>query len=229
MEWRRSDIPRTAFDKDLLLSLGAFMTVCQIERNNAETRIRAMLAGIAPPAPTPQTATGTVTTPAAFAPLVDLEEYARDLIRDHISRTFKTYEFERLVESVLRAQGYETVRTGKGADGGVDVVAGQGSLGFGAPRLCVQVKSSVQPEDIKTVRELQGVVRQFGAPQGLFVSWGGFRGSVIAEKRRLFFEIRLWDADDVIDDVLENYERLPDDIKAELPLKRIWTLVLDEG
>lgn len=227
--WLRPDIPRTAFDKDLLLSLGAFMTVCQIERNDAEPRIRAMLDGTAPSMLVPQPTADSAATSDTSTSLVDLEGYARDLIRDRISQMYKTHEFERLVESILRAQGYETVRTGKGADGGVDIVAGQGPLGFGAPRLCVQVKSGSQTEDIKTVRELQGVVRQFGAQQGLLVSWGGFKGSVISEKRRLFFEIRLWDADDVIDAVLENYERLPDDVKAELPLKRIWTLVLDEG
>ena len=120
------------------------------------------------------------------------------------------------------------MRTGKGADGGVDIVAGRGAMGFEPPRLCVQVKSSQYPEDIKTVRELQGVMRQFGASQGLLVSWGGFRTSVTSLERQLFFEIRLWDADDVLDAVLEHYDLLPDAIKAELPLKRIWTLVPSE-
>jgi restriction system protein len=228
VKWLRPDIPRTAFEKDLLYSLGAFMTVCQIERNNAEARIRAMLTNKAAPPP-PQDVVDNAATSDTTTTLIDLEVYARDLIRDRISQTFKTHEFERLVENILRAQGYQTSRTGKGADGGVDIVAGRGAMGFDAPRLCVQVKSSQYPEDIKTVRELQGVVRQFGAQQGLLVSWGGYKASVAAEKRRLFFEIRLWDADDVIDAILENYERLSDDIKAELPLKRIWTLVLDEG
>jgi len=31
-----------------------------------------------------------------------------------------------------------------------------------------------------------------------------------------------------VDVLLENYERLPEDLKAELPLKRIWTLVPEE-
>ncbi len=37
--------------------------------------------------------------------------------------------------------------------------------------------------------------------------------------------IRLWDADDLVRAVLANYERLPDAMQADLPLKRIWTLV----
>lgn len=36
-------IPRSRFDQDLLYSLGVFSTVCQIQRNNAETRIEKMI------------------------------------------------------------------------------------------------------------------------------------------------------------------------------------------
>jgi len=53
-----------------------------------------------------------------------------------------------------------------------------------------------------------------------------YKGNSIAG--RLFFEIRLWDSGDLVDVLLENYERLPEDLKAELPLKRIWTLVPEE-
>jgi len=45
VEWLRVDIPRTAFSQDLLYSLGAFMTICQIQRNNAEDRVREILKG----------------------------------------------------------------------------------------------------------------------------------------------------------------------------------------
>jgi len=45
VEWLRTDIPRSAFGNDLLYSLGAFMTVCQISRNNADARIQAILEG----------------------------------------------------------------------------------------------------------------------------------------------------------------------------------------
>ena len=60
------------------------------------------------------------------------------------------------------------------------------------------------------------------------MSWGGFKRSVDAEARKLFFEIRLWNADDLIEVLTDSYEQLPDELQAELPLKRIWTLVLEE-
>lgn len=225
VRWIRTDVPRTAIGTDLLYSLGAFLTVAQIKRNNAEERIKAIIGGASE--------SSTQKTPAGEADeaedadkaLQDLERYARDLISDRISQRFKEHKFERLIDEILQAQGYVTARTSAGADGGVDIVAGQGPMGFDEPRIAVQVKSGQSPEDIRAIRELQGSLKAFNAQRGLFVSWGGYRSSVTSSRRHLFFEIRLWNADDVIDAVLENYDRLPDDIKSELPLKRIWTLV----
>jgi restriction system protein len=44
VEWIVDAVPRDAIDQDLLYSLGAFLTICRIKRNNAELRIRALLA-----------------------------------------------------------------------------------------------------------------------------------------------------------------------------------------
>ena len=60
------------------------------------------------------------------------------------------------------------------------------------------------------------------------MSWGGFTNPVKADARKEFFRIRLWDQGDVVDAILQHYERLDDEIKAELPLKRIWVLVDDD-
>lgn len=139
-----------------------------------------------------------------------------------------SYREAREWRSGLPAEGYRTLEAPAGPDGGVDIVAGRGPMGFDAPRLCVQVKSSDQPQDVKVLRELQGVMRNYRADQGLLVSWGGFRSITLSEARTLFFEIRLWDSDDVIDAVLECYDELPEDIQAELPLKRIWMVVPED-
>ncbi len=95
-------------------------------------------------------------------------------------------------------------------------------------RIYVQVKSGDSPSDVNTVRELQGVLNRFQANQGLLVSWGGFKGNVETESRQIFFQIRLWDSDDLMDALFTHYEKLSEDIQAELPLKRIWTLVLPD-
>lgn len=224
--WIRDDIPRTAFDQDLLYSLGALPTVCQIRSNNAEERIRAIAEG--KPVPfTPQAQMGSSVEDDA-SETVDLAAFAQDQIRSFIGQRFKGHGLSRLVDEILQVQGYRTELSPPGPDGGVDIIGGKGAMGFEAPRLVVQVKSSDGPADVRVLRELQGVMRNFGADRGLLVSWGGFKTSVYAEARKLFFEIRLWDADDLIEALAETFEQLPDDLQAELPLKRVWTLVLEE-
>lgn len=225
VQWLRKDIPRSAFDQDILYSFGAFMAVCQIQRNDAEARIRAVLEGHPVPSssPTPvEPETGQDTA------LENLEEYSQDQILKAVGRKFRGHDLARLVNEVLKAQGYQTQLSPVGPDGGVDIVAGRGPMGFDPPRLCVQVKSSDDPVDVKVLRELQGVMQNVSAEQGLLVAWGGFRQSVVAEARRLFFNLRLWDSGDLVREVLAYYEQLPKDLQAELPLKRIWALVPEE-
>lgn len=42
VKWIGTEIPRSHFGKDLLFSFGAFLTICRIQRNNAEVRLKAM-------------------------------------------------------------------------------------------------------------------------------------------------------------------------------------------
>lgn len=226
VKWVREDIPRDAFGKDLLYSFGAFMTVCQIKRNNAETRIRAILEGKEDPLvpaidEKPE-------EPEDILSVPDLEQYAADQIRQYIARKFKGHELSQIVSQVLRAEGYQVEVSAPGPDGGVDILAGRGPMGFDVPRLCVQVKSGNTPVDAKIFRELRGVMEDRGADQGLLVSWSGFTRPAVDEARRQFFRIRLWDAGTLVGKVLENYEKLSEELRAELSLKRIWALVLEE-
>lgn len=115
-----------------------------------------------------------------------------------------------------------------GADGGVDIVAGKGPLGFDGPRLVVQVKSQDSPVDVSVLRELQGVMRQFQAEQGLLVAWGGVTKALSREAQRLFFEIRIWDAGEVVRELQQSYDQISEELKSDLPLKRIWTLADQE-
>jgi len=221
VKWIKTDIPRANFDQDLLYSFGAFMTVCQIKRNNAEERIQAVLKGHRL-----IEKGGEETEPGVE--VVDIEQAARDQILDYINRRFKGHDLARIVESVLQVQGYVTKRSEPGPDGGVDILAGAGPMGFDTPRICVQVKSSSSPADVTVFRSLQGSVQTFNAEQGLLVCWGGFNRKVIEEARRSFFTIRLWDSGDLLEEILKCYDRFPDALQAELPLKRIWSLVLED-
>ncbi len=224
VKWLK-ELPRSALDRDLLYSLGAFMTVCRVQRNNAEERIRYLLARKPLPPHLEAPAQG---QPTEWEAPPDLEQYALDQIRDYIGRKFKGHDLAWLVGAVLEAEGYKVQISPKGPDGGVDIIAGHGPMGFDPPRLVVQVKSGDAPVDVKVVRELQGVMKNFGADHGLLVAWGGYKDSVRKEAAQLFFELRLWEADDLIEALLAVYDRLPEALQARLPLKRIWVLVAGE-
>jgi restriction system protein len=135
VKWLNQDVPRSAFDQDLLFSFGAFMTVCQISRNEAEKRIRAMKERGWPPSD--------VTAPADDS--ADLERLGRDQIAKLITRHFKGHEMARLVDAVLKAQGYTTFTSPPGADKGVDILAAPGALGFGTPRIWCRSSRKMHP------------------------------------------------------------------------------------
>ena len=219
VKWLKN-IPRSAFDQDLLYSFGAFMTVCQISRNDAENRVKKLLQK--------EDYKDVDVTPEPAEEAIDIEQYSRDEIVKFIGRKFKGHDLARLVEGVLHAQGYATLKSNPGPDGGVDILAASGPLGFDNPKICIQVKSSSSQVDVKVLRELQGVMTKVRAEQGLLVSWGGFTNKAIQEARDAFFTIRLWDAGVLLEAIFKNYERFDDELKAELPLKRLWGLVLEE-
>lgn len=37
-----------------------------------------------------------------------------------------------------------------------------------------------------------------------------------------FFQLRLWTQKELLEQLFEQYERLDEDLKAELPLKQVW-------
>jgi restriction system protein len=88
----------------------------------------------------------------------------------------------------------------------------------------VQVKSSEVPVDSPTLNQLIGSMQNVQADQGLLVSWGGFKSSIDREIPAQFFRVRLWDQDDLVDALLNNYDKLDEDLRTDIPLKRIWTV-----
>lgn len=229
VDWLLPDVSRSMFAQDLLYSLGAFLTACQIKRNDAESRIKRIMAGEPDPglAATDHDAVAPGAELAVAENEINLESVASDQIREFIEANFKGHELTRLIDEILKAEGYFTYISPPGPDGGVDIMGRKGSLGFEGQKLCVQVKSSITPCDVTVFRGLQGTMQTFQADRGLLVSWGGFNKVVRIEARAHFYSIRLWDSQDVMEALYRNYDRLPEELRAELPLKRVWTMVLD--
>ncbi len=227
VKWIGEAIPRSHFGKDLLFTFGAFLTICRVQRNNAEERILLMKANGWKPETLVTFNERNIATDEITED-TDLEILALDQIAKIISARFKGHGLARLVEAVLRAQGYTTYRSPEGSDGGVDILAGAGPLGFGTPRLCVEVKSQDTPVDRPTVDKLLGAISKFGAQEGLFVSLSGFKPNVFKEMSQSFFKIRFWTQNDLLEQLFKYYDKLDADLKTELPLKQIWTVASQE-
>lgn len=208
--------PRSSFDQDILFSFGAYLTVGTVRREDAEDRVRQMLKG------------KPVQSDLDFELGSDLEQYSKDQITKLIERKFVGHDLVRLIDEILRAKGYSTKISTPGPDGGVDILGGAGPIGFESHNICVQVKSSKTPIDVRVVREFDSVVAKFQAEHGLLVAWGGINRAAEKESSEMFFSMRVWDQNRVVEEVMRNYERFSDSMKVELPLKKIWILV-EEG
>lgn len=229
VEWIETDVPRTNFDQDLLHSFGAFMTICQIKRNEAESRVKSMAnnawKSVAPKLMEEEDASDESAESAGY---YDIERLARDQLTKLIAQKFQGHDLSTIVEEILKAKGFETFKSPPGPDKGVDILAAPGSMGFGDPKLCVQVKSGDTPVDRPTMDQLIGTMRNFRAEHGLLVSWGGFKSSVMKEQANQFFQVRLWDSDKIIEELLSVYQKLDDDLKAEIPMKSVWALSISD-
>ncbi|MGB3624201.1 MAG: restriction endonuclease [Henriciella sp.] len=232
VQWLATDLPREAIKQDLRFSMGASQTVCEIHRNNAAARFETIARTRQDPGPIATSAKRPVATDETvedtdlMAP--DIGSIARQQVEDHISANFAGHEFTALIAAILEAQGYRTEVTPPGPDRGIDIVAGKGELGFDAPRLVVQVKSGDLQGDQPTLQSLIGSVQDAHAEHGLLVCWSGFKQTVRQRLNELYFRIRLWGRKEILDELFDVYDDLPEDLKAKLRLQRVWTVVPDE-
>ena len=228
VKWIETDIPRSNFAPDLLMAIGTQCTICKIRRHDAEDRIRAMATTGWKSADSGKPQKQKPEHDENGEEEQDLELLARDRIANLIISRFKGHRMAVLVEALLKALGYITFCSPPGPDKGVDILAAPGPIGFGDPKIAVQVKSGDGPVDRPTLDQLIGTMQNVGACQGILVSWGGFKSSIDKEMAVQFFRVRLWDQKALIDQLLEHYDKLDEDIRADLPLKRIWTVAETE-
>ena len=153
-----------------------------------------------------------------------MELLSLDTISEYIIRNYKGHGLARIVEAILKAKGFTVFRSPKGADHGVDLLASSGSLGFASPKIGVQVKSTEDAVERVVLDQLIGTMANVGAEYGLLVSWGGFKSSIIRDIPMQFFKVRLWSRIEILNEFLQCYDKIDDEIKQEIPLKRIWVL-----
>ena len=149
-----------------------------------------------------------------------LESDAREGIKHYIVSK-SPYEFQDMVAALLRAMGYHTPFIApKGKDGGIDIIAYLDPLGAQIPRIKVQVKHKPDTAiGASEIRALLGVLR--AGDIALFVTSGTFSPDARNTSTSSREFIRLIDGNDFIDMWQEYYDKMTDDDKNMLPLKRI--------
>jgi restriction system protein len=227
VKWLEVSVPRDRFKQDLRHSFGAFLTICEVKRNSALERVRAVLkTGTDPGALlgkqglAPVQAADEDVEAADYA--TDIEDIANQQIISLIKSEFAGHALADLVAEILRVEGYTTKVSPPGADGGVDILAAGGMLGLGEDRICVQVKSGDGAANHDVVLRLIGSVSNSQARTGLLVSIGGVNAVAQKELDSNFFKLRLWQMPDLLKALFRAYNDLSDETRAKLPLKQIW-------
>lgn len=235
IEWRLTDVSRTAINQDLLYSLGAFSTVVQISRNDAAWRLWQVASGVESdpgarggkvPARTVVDVEAIDSDDAIAEEGFDILRYSKDRVLGRIRELFAGHRLSDLVAALLEAEGMTCKVSPPGADGGIDIIAGSGVLGISAPTIIVQVKSQPSHVGSEVLDQLGGVVGQHQADHGLLVAMGGLtkpaRDKVAAQR----LKVAVWDEEEVLNRIYKHYAVLPDEIKKDIPLTRAW--VIDE-
>jgi restriction system protein len=145
---------------------------------------------------------------------------AREEIR-HFINEVDAYRFQDLIAALLRAMGYHTPFVApKGKDGGIDILAYRDPFGTQSPRIKVQVKHRDQKATVQEVRQLVGLLNKDG-DTGLFVSISGFTDEAVSAIRNASRHMEKLDLDTFIDLWEQYYEKMVEEDKALMPLRRI--------
>lgn len=149
---------------------------------------------------------------------------ARSEIEQYV-RSIDPYKFQDLVAALLRAMGYTTPFVAPvGPDGGTDILAYPDPLGAKTPHIRVQVKHrQSQKATREEVAGLRGVVKG-DREMGLFVSSSGFTSDAMREARTGGIHIELMDLDGFLKQWLACYDRVSEEDKASLRLRRVYFL-----
>jgi restriction system protein len=129
-------------------------------------------------------------------------------------------EMQELVAGILRAMGYKTRISPKGADRGKDIIASPDGLGLENPKIVVEVKHRQGSMGSQEVRSFLGGLR--ASDKGLYVSTGGFTKDAKYEAERANIPITLVDSDILVELIIQYYDSFDNETKALVPLKKIY-------
>lgn len=212
------DFPRTSFTQGALYELGSALSFFQVK--NYADEFLAAVGG-----KRPVTFTGKDETLSYVAE--NIEQNTRDFILKTLRQELKGHALADFVAHVLGTMGYQTRVAAPGPDGGVDIIAHRDELGFVPPIIKLQVKSTEGSVGDPVVSQLIGKLEQ--GECGMLVTLGTFTNQARSTARNRS-NLRLIDAEEFVNLVLQHYEQFDSKYKGMIPLKRVYVPEpLEEG
>lgn len=154
--------------------------------------------------------------------MTDIISRSAEFIKDMVAG-LAWDEVELLAAGLLNAMGYKTRSTPRGGDLGSDILASPDGLGLVEPRIKVEVKHKQKSKDKVSAPDIRNFVGGLRTVEkGMYISTTGFSKEANYESERANFPITLVDLDLLVELLIENYEKLEPEIKALVPLKRIY-------
>lgn len=222
VEWKQVGLPRTVFTQSALYEIGSVLTVFRIRNHTNEFLAALNTSGTSVDVVTEAVEKVTADTAAADSndePRASrIERHTRDFVLESLHKRLTHQEFEEFTAALLRALGYQARVTQYSQDGGVDVIAHRDPLGVEPPLIKVQCKHHTGTIGSPEVQQLIGT--QGLGELSLFVTLGSYTRDALAIERQRP-GLRLLTGEALVTMVLENYDKMPQRWRAEIPLTSV--------
>lgn len=197
-------------------SLGAIQTLFRLP-DDCAVEIDSLSRAASPASAAPPTAPESADAEEDL--LNDLAAKSHEFIKDRLVK-LPWDDMELLVAGLLRAMGYKTRMTSRGADRGSDILASPDGFGFEQPRIVAEIKHRKGQMGAQEIRSFIG--GRHKDDKGLYVSTGGFSKDARYEADRAGIPLMLMDLDDLVSAVVEYYELMDGDTKGLVRLRRLY-------
>lgn len=209
VKWMKKGIARTSFSQGALFEIGSAMTFFSV-KNYADEFLSVLNASSI------QMNEADDEVEEISLQADSIIETTCDYVLKQLTTNLKGYPLEDLVADLLRAMGYKVTQSPKGGDRGIDIVIYKDEL---PPRIVVQVKSYDKDVVEKDVQALKGAMKN--NDYGLFVTLTDYKDNA-KDYLRDHSEIRGICGSELVDLLLEYYDKLSDKYRAIIPLKRVY-------
>jgi len=212
VDWK-GNYPRTTFRQAALYEIGSALALFQV-KNYPDEFIAALERK-----PEEEGAEAIHEETEEVAEMTEnVESQTKDFVLKQIQRNYKGEALEDFIVDLLETMGYHARKTPTNMPS-VDIVAHKDQFGFEKPLIKCQVKSEDETIKLEPVEKLYSRLNQ--DEYGLFIALSDYNDKVIrfAESKH---NLRLIDGYDLVDIILEHYDKLDIKHKNSISLDRVF-------